>query len=661
MLAASTTTKDEPPELSSASSKIAIIGNEAVGKTALVRVLLGLSFPTTHSATFEDTFEWTAAASPLSIFDMAGAAAYDRLRPFSYPGIPAFLICFSVDERRSFRDVEDKWVPELQYYVPGVRIHLAALKTDLRDDPETTVRLMGNAEEAVSEAEGREMATRIGAVGYGECSALKNVVAVRELFEELLTRETMVRERKMPQDEAREVLPDPPAALEASDSIAATVPETAQAAAASPGGEAKASTMPNVTRKPSLTTSRVSASNARPSPSPSAPTRRPSTTSLSRRTSVLTLRKPDAIPTPPTTPKLSRIETSVARRSSLSKSSTKVPSSPQLTNSPTSSIPSSARQSGSTVAQVAFGSPTAGVSRRPSTSRLAASAAPSPTAVTRRPSLGSARLTPAAAASPTTARRAATPAGEHRRGSLPSLAVKTTTIASPAVHAINSTLGTATSSITAAPAAEPVIMPIRRNGVTTPASTTPGATTTSTLRSSPSTTRLAATASSSSAASNTAATKKSHPETLTTPTIRKRNSISSLWKRDAAGGAVAAGPARADQTPQEQQKQQQRPVLRSASVKSTARTTTAATTTTAVASAAAQKPVPRVAEQPQPSQQRSDTLSVTVAPPVKGKEKEKKVPVWERLAGLAKKKVDKQQPSTAATAASAGSGHRSWH
>ncbi|KAI8588077.1 Rho family GTPase, partial [Geranomyces variabilis] len=165
--------------------KIALIGNEAVGKTALVRVLLGLSFPTTHSATFEDEFRWPAAPTPLVIFDMAGAAAYDRLRPFSYPGIPAFLICFAVDERRSFRDVEDKWVPELQYYVPGVRIHLAALKTDLRDDPETAARMLGNAEEAVSEVEGREMAARIGAVGYCECSALRNE-AVRELIEEVL-------------------------------------------------------------------------------------------------------------------------------------------------------------------------------------------------------------------------------------------------------------------------------------------------------------------------------------------------------------------------------------------------------------------------------------------------------------------------------------------
>ncbi|KAJ3153471.1 hypothetical protein HDU89_000497 [Geranomyces variabilis] len=658
MLAASATI-NEVPEHSAAEAKIALIGNEAVGKTALVRVLLGLSFPTTHSATFEDKFRWPAAPTPLVIFDMAGAAAYDRLRPFSYPGIPAFLICFAVDERRSFRDVEDKWVPELQYYVPGVRIHLAALKTDLRDDSETAARMLGNAEEAVSEDEGREMAARIGADGYSECSALKDE-GVRELIEEVLRRETAPTQ-KLPLDGSQELSPDPQTASEASDSADAPNPGVVRAAATgSPGVELKAGTVPNVTRKPSLTTSRVNASKTRPSPSPSAPARRPSTTSLSRRTSVSILRTPDAIPTPPTTPKLSHIEISVARRPSVSKGSPKVPSSPQLTNSPTSSIPSSARQGTSTAAQITSGYPTAGVTRRPSTSRLAASGSPSPTTVTRRPSLGTVRLTPDAAASPTTARRtaiAATPVGEHRRGSLPHLVVKTTTIASPAVHAIKSTPGSATASNTAAPAAEPVIMPIRRNGVTSPASTTPSgvAAKTSTLRASPSTTRLAATVSS--AASKTAAAKKPLPETPTTPTVRKRNSISSLWKRDAAGGAVAAGPTPADHQPQEPQKQQQRPVLRSASVRSTAKTPAATT----IAPAAAPKPVPRVAQQPssQPSQQRPDTLSGTVTP-TKGKEKEKKLPVWERLAGLAKKKVDKQ-PSAATTAATAGSAHRSWH
>ncbi|KAJ3164708.1 hypothetical protein HDU88_005143 [Geranomyces variabilis] len=650
MLAASAT-KNELPDLSSAEAKIALIGNEAVGKTALVRVLLGLSFPTTHSATFEDEFRWPAGPTPLVIFDMAGAAAYDRLRPFSYPGIPAFLICFAVDERRSFRDVEDKWVPELQYYVPGVRIHLAALKTDLRDDPETAARMLGNAEEAVSEDEGREMAARIGAVGYSECSALRNE-GVRELIEEVLRRETTPM-HKLQQDGSQELSPDPQTASEASDSTDTRDPGTVRAAASgSPGVKLKAGTVPNVTRKPSLTTSRVNASKTRPSPSPSAPARRPSTTSLSRRTSVSTLRTPDAIPTPPTTPKLSHIEISVARRPSVSKGSPKVPSSLQLTNSPTSSIPSSARQGTSTAAQLTSGHPTAGVTRRPSTSRLAASASPSPTTVTRRPSLGTVRLTPDAAASPTTARRTAitaTPVGEHRRGSLPPLVVKSTTIAAPAVHAMKSTPGSATASNTAAPAAEPVIMPIRRNGVTSPASTTPSgvAAKTSTLGASPSTTRLAATAPS--AASKTAAATKPLPETPTTPTVRKRNSISSLWKRDAAGGAVAAGSAPADHQP--------RPVMRSASVRSTAKTPAATT----VAPAAAFKPVPRVAQQPssQPSQQRPDTLS-GAGTPTKGKEKEKKLPVWERLAGLAKKKVDKQ-PSAATTAATAGSAHRSWH
>ena len=44
----------------------------------------------------------------LGLFDTAGQEDYDRLRPLSYPQTDVFLVCFSVDNRDSFDNVETK-------------------------------------------------------------------------------------------------------------------------------------------------------------------------------------------------------------------------------------------------------------------------------------------------------------------------------------------------------------------------------------------------------------------------------------------------------------------------------------------------------------------------------------------------------------------------
>lgn len=54
---------------------------------------------------------------------------YDRLRPLSYPGTDIFLLCYSIENRSSFENVEAKWIPEIKHFCPDVPILLAACKT----------------------------------------------------------------------------------------------------------------------------------------------------------------------------------------------------------------------------------------------------------------------------------------------------------------------------------------------------------------------------------------------------------------------------------------------------------------------------------------------------------------------------------------------------
>lgn len=97
------------------------------------------------------------------------------------------MLCYSVDSKDSLENVESKWVGEIADNCPGVKLVLVALKCDLREQ--------GDEDEAGGEGEGREkgplihydqgleVARRIGATRYLECSAMRNR-GVNEAFTE---------------------------------------------------------------------------------------------------------------------------------------------------------------------------------------------------------------------------------------------------------------------------------------------------------------------------------------------------------------------------------------------------------------------------------------------------------------------------------------------
>jgi Rho family protein len=97
------------------------------------------------------------------------------------------MLCYSVDSKDSLENVESKWVGEIADNCPGVKLVLVALKCDLRES--------GDAEDANEETSprekkptisydaGLEVARRIHAVRYLECSAMRNR-GVNEAFTE---------------------------------------------------------------------------------------------------------------------------------------------------------------------------------------------------------------------------------------------------------------------------------------------------------------------------------------------------------------------------------------------------------------------------------------------------------------------------------------------
>jgi Rho family protein len=98
------------------------------------------------------------------------------------------MLCFSVDSKDSLENVESKWVGEIAENCQGVKLVLVALKCDLREqsnDEDGTEAEGGHREkkELIQYNQGLEVARRINALRYLECSAMRNR-GVNEAFTE---------------------------------------------------------------------------------------------------------------------------------------------------------------------------------------------------------------------------------------------------------------------------------------------------------------------------------------------------------------------------------------------------------------------------------------------------------------------------------------------
>jgi len=175
--------------------KLVVVGDGAVGKTSLLIRYATNNFPTDYLPTVFDNHTAhmkrdNGSTINLHLWDTAGQEDYDRLRPLSYPGADAILLCFSTVNQASYDAIREKWAPEVQHYIPNVPHILIGTKTDLRDaktpDPNS-----GKFEPLTPE-NGQVMAKEIRAVKYMEiCS--KTGEGVSAVFEEAVN--LVLRER----------------------------------------------------------------------------------------------------------------------------------------------------------------------------------------------------------------------------------------------------------------------------------------------------------------------------------------------------------------------------------------------------------------------------------------------------------------------------------
>uniref|UniRef100_A0A3B3HTD6 Ras homolog family, member Aa n=1 Tax=Oryzias latipes TaxID=8090 RepID=A0A3B3HTD6_ORYLA len=151
--------------------KLVIVGDGACGKTCLLIVFSKDQFPEVYVPTVFENY--------VADIEVDGKQVELAL---SYPDTDVILMCFSIDSPDSLENIPEKWTPEVKHFCPNVPIILVGNKKDLRNDEHTRRELAKMKQEPVKSEEARDMANRINAFGYLECSA-KTKDGVREVFE----------------------------------------------------------------------------------------------------------------------------------------------------------------------------------------------------------------------------------------------------------------------------------------------------------------------------------------------------------------------------------------------------------------------------------------------------------------------------------------------
>lgn len=159
--------------------KCVLVGDAAVGKTALLVRFTSETFPeiykpTVYENTGVDVFMDGIQIS-LGLWDTAGNDAFKNIRPLSFQQADVILMCYSVANHNSFINMRNKWIGEIRSHLPQAPVLVVATQTDQRE--------MGpHRLSCISAVDGKRLAQDIRAKGYLECSALSNR-GVQQVFE----------------------------------------------------------------------------------------------------------------------------------------------------------------------------------------------------------------------------------------------------------------------------------------------------------------------------------------------------------------------------------------------------------------------------------------------------------------------------------------------
>ncbi|XP_078383288.1 rho-related protein racA-like isoform X2 [Oculina patagonica] len=154
--------------------KIVLVGDPEVGKTWLLSrshelyatfsddgySLFKKPFvpPEEYSPTVFESYFTNVDTSDLgnyqtNMWDTGGWWIFNSVRPLTYVGADAIMLCFDVTNRESFYNITESWLPEVQKYQPGIPVLLVGTKGDLRAENESELKNLVLVSEAEAAAE----------------------------------------------------------------------------------------------------------------------------------------------------------------------------------------------------------------------------------------------------------------------------------------------------------------------------------------------------------------------------------------------------------------------------------------------------------------------------------------------------------------------------
>lgn len=130
-----------------------------------------------------------------------------RWKSLQYFDAHIILICFSIGMVTSLDNAKHRWLPELLHFCSerSTPYILVGCMKDLRGDEEAIERMSRYRQNFVTVEEGEEVAERIGAKMYWECSS-KTGEGVKELFEMALRMSLKIPVPQICEDDAYTVL-----------------------------------------------------------------------------------------------------------------------------------------------------------------------------------------------------------------------------------------------------------------------------------------------------------------------------------------------------------------------------------------------------------------------------------------------------------------------
>ncbi|KPP69937.1 rho-related GTP-binding protein RhoV-like [Scleropages formosus] len=178
-----------------------LVGDGAVGKTSMIVSYTANGYPAEYQQTAFDVFSGQVQVDGMPVriqlVDTAGQIfisvricrllkglrahlasdllpqeEFDGFRSFCYAHTDVFILCFSVVNPASFQNVTKKWIPEIRACNPTSPVILVGTQSDLRHDVNVLIRLDQSKVKPVVSSRAKDVAEKIRAQDYVECSAL---------------------------------------------------------------------------------------------------------------------------------------------------------------------------------------------------------------------------------------------------------------------------------------------------------------------------------------------------------------------------------------------------------------------------------------------------------------------------------------------------------